>query len=258
MSDQVGPNPVPLVAPGTSPPTNVVADPALGYLLQFFQTVANANCGAAWDAAGVSAGSVVQNAYAWDPERGPFNNDALPALYMWRGNANPPKWLAEDWLIFTTELQLRWVFPEFPEITIQASRDQFGNGLMTALAVILERMRDPSWIVPGDPDKLALTQGSSIAQWAGFFSLHFNGWKVGRILIDTQDGKRAYDCVEARLELVEYLTYDQARLQPWTGGLLATFQTADNPPLVTGQLLSTTPTNEQLVNTEFVTDSQDA
>ena len=48
----------------------------------------------------------------------------------------------------------------------------------------LEVGRDPSWVLDGDPDPTAATEGSVVLRHAGLLSMEGKQWRVGRIGID--------------------------------------------------------------------------
>lgn len=190
-----------------------VSDLFLFYALDFFRTFLNSRGADAWGA--VHPGSLpVKVTFAHDPEQVVFNQEHLPALYMWReenasaqGGGAAAEWLAEDILITNDFVRLMWVFPN-AEQSIRRIREPIVNGLIKALAISFEIGRDPSWIVPGDPDPQATTYGSVFVRWAGALSVSLTKWQRKALLIRTTDNQKSYETIEAQLTLQEELLQD--------------------------------------------------
>lgn len=233
MSDTFGPEPQPLVAPAAG---FVAGDRALTYLLAFFSAVANASAVNAWHAAGIAPNvPVVKATFAHDPTRGGFNTRDLPALFLYRtGSDKDDERYADDYLLTHDNLVLMWVLP-WQSMDNQRKRTPLFVAVKNLLLARLEQMRDPSWIVAGDTDPRAATLGSSIATWAGFWSLIMGKWQATTLKLDIdgdrQHNEQLYDALKIEFALTEQFTPDITLLDAITG-LQEVYQTTDAPPLV--------------------------
>lgn len=168
--DYFGGVPVPLGAPIDGQP---IDDSALFHFMSFMKAFVNANSTLAWGAlfpevvaANMPAnnGNMIFRAYPQDPQECEFNDNDLPALFAWRTKVDDER-RADDWRTQDIQVTLRWIFPTLlPQDKITAM-----HPLISAMAkmfrVALERGQDPSWVVPGDPDPKAATQGSVLVRW---------------------------------------------------------------------------------------------
>lgn len=135
-----------------------IGDPAIGKLLAFFKAVLNAYVGAAWAALRPRAGNEalpVRTTIADDPHLRTFNEKDLPALFMWRRQGKPVD-IASDIRVSEDLVRGLWVFPPDPQFK-QTPRSPFGNALVHALDMVLERGRDPSWFDAGDTEPTAIS-----------------------------------------------------------------------------------------------------
>jgi hypothetical protein len=230
VSDLFGPLEVPIVAPS---PGQAAGDPFLSTTLAFAQAILNANAPAAWQAVykDVANAQVVKTVSTEDPEdtRAAFSDARLPALFMWRQTVKPPVWIAEDYLTRESTCILEWVMPAVVRER-RALRATVINSIATTLLLLSERNRDPSWVVAGDPDPKAATQGSLFSAWAGFFEFEIDGWKpyVVRIkALDPGAQPRPYDALRTEVRVVEHLQPDVVgRFGPTTTASL-TLRTPD-------------------------------
>ena len=220
MSDTFGPLAVPLPAPGV---TDISGDPLLSTTLSFFQAVLNANAPAAWQAVykDVPNSPVVRATFSDDPEQAEstFNDRDLPALFAWRSEAKPPVWLAEDWRTRESTIAVLWVMPGSDRVK-RALRSSIINGIASTLDVIVERGRDPSWIVSGDPDPKAATAGSLFSQWGKFFEFAIAGWKPYAVkpkMLDSGTRLGPFLAVQIQCRVVEHLSVDLTRFDVGNG-----------------------------------------
>jgi hypothetical protein len=165
MADTLGLLTLPAPAPvGTA----AVGDPALSTLGAFLQAALNRLLAPAW--ATVCPGrDPVEFVYCHDPQT-LFDEERLPALYMWRRSWDPEQ--ADDGRIKRTSLIAIWWITEPGSSELLAKRDPIMNAADAAIALALRRGRDPSWIVAGDTDPMAATMGSLLVAQAGFDEVH--------------------------------------------------------------------------------------
>ena len=165
VPDQFGALQFPLAA---TPAGHVVADPLIEILPLFLKEYLNNEIGAAWDTAGVAPGlKVVDGVYSTAPQdvSTSFSSKRLPALFMWRASATDA-WEAEDREIEHTRAVLLWVFPNVPGHR-QDIRAPFINAVAKAIKIAVETGRTPGFIVAGDTDRYAATQGSQYGNFVG-------------------------------------------------------------------------------------------
>lgn len=192
-------------------------DPTLGVLLAFLVAWLNKdqNAQAAWNTVGIDpAHPPVQVVRFADPRdvTTTFEPDRLPALYAWRDPGTFEQ-LADDWETELSTVKILWILPiVMPED--QQLRRPFFNGLAKTVYLALSRGRTPSWVVIGDTDTLAPTQGS----WVGTFlqtvnepGYYLQGWRPTTVTIKPIDGSTEpgiWPAVEFTLQLREKLTVD--------------------------------------------------
>jgi hypothetical protein len=227
MSDTFGAMPIPLVAPATG---ESAGDPLLSTTLSFFKAVLNANASAAWRAVykDVANAPVVKTTLDDDPRGSTFNDNDLPALFLWREDVKEPVWIADDWLTQESVCRLMWVLPAGVQVK-RALRSSIINGVVRTLVTFVERNRDPSWIVAGDTDPKAATLGSSFFDRAGWIEFHVGAWKPFNLpiaMLDKGAAPRMYDAVSVACRVVERLNFDLTRLDP-NGGVSITLRTPD-------------------------------
>lgn len=149
-----------------------VGDPALSTLAGFFAAVLNAKASSAWGA--VAPGeSAVATTFTKDPSTIEFSDSNLPALFLWRSEIGEDNWIAQDWLVRPSTLQLLIAFRSVPSAR-QKLREPFANAIRSCLTLATEfDGREPTWVVSGDTDPLAATKGSLLWTFAGVHSLRF-------------------------------------------------------------------------------------
>ncbi len=168
MSDTFGALPIPLPAPA-DPTTQAVGDPALDVWASYFKAVVNANGGAAWAAAfprrsgtQASPGAQIPPVLATfthqptDETIAPFNENALPALFVYRASGPGPKYEGIDRRVARDVMIVLWVFPTGSQAADRI-RAPYVNGLVKILEKAVEDYRDPAWVYPGDTDPTAAT-----------------------------------------------------------------------------------------------------
>lgn len=162
--------PLPASAPGTP-----ISDPPVEYFLAFLQAFVNANSNAAWgapasiypEAAGNLApgnGLAIFHTFTFDPQVGAFDPSSLPALFAWRSEETPER-PADSWRTQEAKVALRWVLPELSATDLISNLHPFFTQFAKLFRVAMERGQDPSWVVAGDPDPKAATQGSVLVRW---------------------------------------------------------------------------------------------
>lgn len=205
---------VPLQIPDYDRP---IVDPAVYHLLHFLQAFANKYANAAWDqvyappvgpAFPANIGDVIFRVYERNPEECEFNKDDLPALFGWRTRIDDER-RADDWRTQDVQVTLKWVFPT------ELAQDKvtllypFISSLTKTLRMGVERGQDVSWVVPGDPDAKAATQGSVLVRWmhaAGRWPW-FAPWTRQPLVITDH----IYPCYSTILNFTERWEFDSGR-----------------------------------------------
>lgn len=209
MADSYG---LPTIPLQPTPPGSPPADPLLAVLLSFLKAflVEDQNATAAWQSMGVSpANAPVNGIFPFNPEDNEFNESALPALFLWR-ESGKDEWIADDYLLETTQLKLLWVFTlgNQPNQTV---RNPYINGIVKVIQVAIERGRTPSWKQPGDPDPLAVTRGSWLGNFLNAWSLSVDGWRRTHVTERDLESNRVvgtHQAVELTLSCQETWTVD--------------------------------------------------
>jgi hypothetical protein len=210
-----------------APEGEAQGDPGLWIYLQFLKAYIQKDAGATalWSALGMAPGFPVVNAIrAYEPgddEDQPgghgLTSKDLPALYMWRkggGDTTSVEYIAEDWLVSTSEVRLLWVFPLEANNANQRRRASFVDALAKVITVAIERGRTPSFVVPGDPDPNALTIGSFVHTFTGVMAFNVTRWGGSRVRLqmigERGDAASAIliPALEMRFELQENLIKD--------------------------------------------------
>lgn len=212
------------------PPTAAQADgegqgdPCLWIYLQFLKAFlqTDAQATALWTAAGMAPDGVVVNAIRahgpGDDDGEPFglglSTKDLPCLYMWRhggSDSSSVEQIAEDWRVETSNVRLLWVFPD-AVVGTQRSRQTFVNALAKCIDDAIERGRTPSFIVAGDPDPLAPSEGSFVHTFTEVYSINATHWGPAKVRISVVGDKDAgaassfqKPALEMRFELKENL-----------------------------------------------------
>ncbi len=186
----------------------VVPDACLSILLDYFKAFLNANARAAWQA--VCPGKLpVEATFSHHPERDGFNDNKLPALFLYREESRSFDDVAVDWRVAESGLLLLWVFPPAPQDK-QRQRVAMTNAVVKLLDVAIERGRDPSYVVPLDTDRTAAEQGSVLLRYAGLLSLQLVKATSRELVImmDDQSDARRYDAIECALRMEEQFEPD--------------------------------------------------
>lgn len=200
MSDLFGPLPIPLVDPASG---EAAGDPLLTTLLSFFQDTLNSNASAAWSAVFTDdpASPVVKTTYAHDPEdtASVFNENALPALYLFRGDVKDPVWIAEDWQTQESALTLYWVMPVIAVREKRVLRLPIINGIARVLNEAVEFSTDTRRVP------------------TGVLKLEIGAWKPYVLklpMLDRNGQPRRYDALRLKVTVIEYLTFDADQYPP--------------------------------------------
>jgi hypothetical protein len=161
MADTYGGLAIPLAAPLAG---DTVTDRALSIYARYFQAVLNARAPIAWQAVHPTvtgtmtplANPVVRTILTHDPREVSFDEKELPALYLDRTGGERPEWKAEDYRVAPDTWRLLWVFPAAVQAA-QRLRNSITNGIVKAIDRAVERVRDPAFVDPNDPDPTAAT-----------------------------------------------------------------------------------------------------
>lgn len=163
--------PVPLPqAQGTFPLEAEVGDPLISYLANFLTAIVTFYVGAAWTAVS-PATPIIKTSIANNPEDG-FNEAQLPALYVFRPGRETREvvetfeQVADDYRFQKGRVEARWILNTAQQVN-QRARNQLVDAVRKAVDRAINIGRDPCWIVPGDPDPKAATQGSSLLTYTG-------------------------------------------------------------------------------------------
>jgi hypothetical protein len=195
-----------LALPAESPgDCETVADPGLDKIGRFIAAVWRRYAGEAWDSVAPNE-SIVRKVFTHDPEEYSFSENDLPALYIFPiGSARPAEQVGEDIRIQYRNVRVFWVLPPGQQEK-QKHRSAIRSALAGALDSAFERTRDPGWIVEGDTDPLAATEGSSlITQTVLVRAPKVAEWSASQIAIAMRDEgpRRVYPALSMRLEIEE-------------------------------------------------------
>ena len=153
---------IPVVLPG-SPLTEATGDPALNVWAAFFKAYVNAYGVAAWNACYPRTNTMaelippIRTTHTHNPTRRtvlPFNERDFPCLFLYRTGGQAPSW---EWLegrVKRDNVTAMWVFPTGAQEATRI-RVPFANALQALFDSGIEKMRDPSYVHPGDPDPTA-------------------------------------------------------------------------------------------------------
>lgn len=216
--------------------TQPAGDPALLHVLAFAAAVLRAETQDAWAAMPTPKQTldVVHTAHPFKIEDTDFNEGLLPALYVWREEGQEER-LAADYVVERSTVILRWVSPPRPQDP-NRRRTSFVNAIGKALAAALRNERHPAWVVPGDPDPRAATQGSLLWSYAGFWSDKVR-WRRDPYQLDRDDTKRGadaeYDAVRIEIETQErHEPASPPALTGMTGSVVLTNPSTPGDPAV--------------------------
>ena len=132
----------------------------------------------------------------------------------------PPEQIADAYRTRTSTITLLWVMPPAQDAAARA-RQPITNALASGIDLAIERGRTPSFVVPGDPDPLAATQGSDVWHWMAFWQLRMGTARPAALDVPVTTAKgtetRHYDAVLFTLTLEEDLTLDMSRFDALAG-----------------------------------------
>lgn len=223
MSDTVGADTLPIQPPSAG---EAVADPCLSRLVAYFKAVVNRYSGDAWRTV-MPKSDPVGFTFTHNPEETNFNERTLPAFYLYRLGEDPLEWLAEDYDISHAKLRLLWIFPVAGQDT-QAFRSTFVNGIAACLKHFIELGRDPSYVLAGDTDPRAASEGSVIYRVANIWEIQWKGYKSGLgVPIRTVSNQRKYYHMAADISLSERRFIDIEADFPALSGFDVTVTTPD-------------------------------
>jgi hypothetical protein len=208
MSDAIGLTTVPVPAPAAA--TDVVGDMGLQRIGAFLQAAINRMGNTAWRTRGGGATrNVVEHVFYNNPEL-LFDDQRLPALYLWRSTYRPQRFTDGD-IKITSRVTLYWIRePAQPEI--EAVRAPFEHSVNLMIERALFRERDAAWVVSGDTDALAATQGSHLPTWIGasqILKAEGNELALTKVISDA-DGERptTFYGLATGLDVEEYSVWD--------------------------------------------------
>lgn len=169
MTDTVGA----LSLPGT-PPADVdtaiaesTGDPLRRILGEFLQAAIRDGCQADWS---VIAGgtNVCERVEVNDPTDNTFVTSKLPCLAMLRDDRQQlvPTQLADDIRYHDGKVVALWIPPTAVQ-KHRAAREPFSRKVAAAIDTAIRRGRTPSYVVPGDADARAATEGSLVETYLG-------------------------------------------------------------------------------------------
>jgi hypothetical protein len=179
-----------------------VGNPTLDAIRDFIAGVWRRTAANAW--ASVAPGEpIVRKAFSHDPEQYSFIEKDLPGLYVFpQGSTKPPEQIAEDIRVEYGNIRVFWVLP-FVGQERQVQRRPIFWALQNVLDQALREERDPGWIVEGDTDPLAATEGSWLLDAAGLKAISIADWADTTIAIGigTEEGatKRTFPALSIRL-----------------------------------------------------------
>lgn len=209
MSDFYGPLALPAPAPG---PNDTLTDPALDTLLSFFTAILNHHGGDAWRAVNnfqEGGDNVVNGTFTFDPEDEygtEFNSRDLPGLFIFRKDIGGSAWLAADYYVRASEVTLLYVFPPAPQVD-RARWRPFINLIASVLDGITDPDgRDPSWVVPGDPDPASAYLGSLLWKYLpNLYEFSVEKTEQHRVRIKMADAspQEHFPCVRMKILLRE-------------------------------------------------------
>lgn len=213
MPDAFGNVAVPAAVPAAG---DLDGDPAISEILKFMQAFMNANALTAWQSVAPNQ-QVVKSIASWKPPTS-FNDRDLPCLFGYRdGSPATEEWIGDDYLIETSTLTLLYILP-WAQQEIQKIRLGCLNIVSKQMIVGLERGRTPGYIVTGDTDPKAATQGSLLYPF-------LNAWTINIVKTNTRDfadqlspgNSRVYEALEVSVRLQERMTYGLDRYAALNG-----------------------------------------
>ena len=181
MPNQLGAQAIPYAAPDGILPAG---DVALGYLGQFMQAAINRACRELWDAVCPGRETVAYVFYR-DPTK-LFEEERLPALYLWRGRRTRSK-LADGMGTKQSRIEVAWITEPAQEEHM-ISRDTVSNAVLDAVDEALMMQRTPEWVVPGDTDVHSAAMGSLINSYVGADTIELAEAAAKSLTFEAVDG----------------------------------------------------------------------
>lgn len=190
---------IPVAKPATR--NSPFPDPALDALGSYLKAYITAKAGEAW--LQIAPGEpIVRKYFTHDPEEYDFSVTDLPALYLFPSGSNKdPESLADDLLISADKIRVFWILPpsdQFRAPHLARAMRRVAQLMMLAL----DEGRDPCWVVPGDSDPTAATEGSVFLRHAGLWSAKRGSWTVGRVAL------RPFSASHSNSQAVDRTPYD--------------------------------------------------
>lgn len=175
-------------------PGEAAGDPGLSLVGAYLQAFLNTYAGDLW--ASVAPGSApghpavpVKKVFTHDPREVALSEHDFPSLYLFRTGGDPPEQIAEDWRITTDTLAVLWIFPREGSQEAARTRRPFAAALAKLIDKAIHRMRDPCFVVPGDPDPAAVDFGSNLFRIARILELAPAGrWEIAAVTVNGEDG----------------------------------------------------------------------
>lgn len=195
-----------------------VLDPTLDLLGAYLKGALNRQLGPAWKRIENPKLSFVQSVHTHDPQWGKglaLNRNDLPALYVWREKVEREWWYTVDWRMRASQLHVLWL----PWTDPQQERKKVVHALFgpftAAVDAAVELGRDLGYVVRGDADTKAVTEGSLIyVAPPGIFRLQTGGCQRATVEVRDVEGNPGvplqYDAFLVTLELWERLDLDLA------------------------------------------------
>jgi len=201
----IGGRAVPLV--GVSSKTDTVKDYALDVVVGYLAAILRTYAESAWHS--VAPGEpIVRRAFTHDPQEYEFNQNDLPALYMFRtGSARNAENLSEDYRIHTDGVRLFWVLPPGSPDT-DRRRSPIIQAVGKLIDLKIDRVRDPCYVLANDPDPTKMAEGTVVIRAAGLNWIKFLQWKLAKLAIQIGEGaaRRVYQALDVTFEFEESIT----------------------------------------------------
>lgn len=176
------------------------------YLQAFIRRYA----GQAWAACvpGVDS-DICKRVYTHDPQNYDFHDGDLPSLYLFRqGSAEDPQNTTEDYRVEVDLVPIFWVLPPTTQIGKQPARSRAISQVAKLIGTAFRRGRDPSYIIEGDPDPQAATEGSVVIRHAGAMRIDCGRWRSGTIAIKRMpraEDAHLFDACIGAIRLTEHI-----------------------------------------------------
>lgn len=136
--------------------TEPVGDPAIGYLADYLTSVINAELQDAFDGARLVEGSaVVRKAFTVDPNGYVFDEECLPALFVYRTKGTTTD-LTSDLFGDEAEIRVVWMLPH-DRCEVIDKRKAFYNAITKTVARSVRLGRHQAWQLAGDTEPTALS-----------------------------------------------------------------------------------------------------